>query len=79
MPPATSEPRQHHLDESLQALRTAVLCRLARRLGWTVDEHHVRALVQRSADTEVWHTIEQSQASSLQHFFRLFSWRSRHS
>jgi hypothetical protein len=70
-----SEIARPRLDESLWKLRTAILCRLAMRLGLPIDESRIQALVQRYDDAAVWRIIAQSHDGGMWSFRKLFRWR----
>jgi len=69
---AINQPR---LDELLWKLRTAVLCRLATRLGLPIDHSRIQELVQRHDDAEVWRIIAQRHDRGMRFFRKLFPWR----
>ena len=66
---------QPRLDEPLWKLRTAVLCRLATRLGLFLNKDRIEALVQQHDDAEVWRIIAQEHDRSLWSVWKLFYWR----
>jgi hypothetical protein len=76
MPSSESAADQRQVDESLRKMRTAVLCRLALRRGWSVDEDRVQPWVQCYEDVEVWRRIELTYGKGWKCLMkRLWHWR----